>query len=208
MTRSFMLAVSGFALISAACSPADETAMDDVDGDETIVTENADGTVGEPGMTDTDAGPGGTSNLDAMRQDLIEDMENDAAAADDMADGVYADFGMDYAGLWGSEDQCARGLAWAFSASTITTPEGEVCSLTGLEEGETNVILDTSCTLEDGSTEDRQYTLALQDDGTMLVSGAADANVTRCVVVEDDLDTEGEDEAETETETETGDMPQ
>lgn len=208
MTRSFMLAVSGFALVSAACTPSDDVAMDDTDDEEVMLAEDdgdatspmddPDMDATEPGMMDTDAdaaGPGGASNMDALRQDLLNDMENDAATADDMPMGDTADFGMDYAGLWGTEAQCSQGLGWAFSASTITTPDGEVCSLTELNENADDVMLTASCTLEDGTIEEREYTLTLDGNGAMSVmTGETDETVTRCVSMEEEMDEETGDE--------------
>ena len=209
MTRSFMLAVSGFALVSAACTPSDDAAMDEAETDgmstaqemdsgATSPMDGADMDADQPASMDTDtttAGPGGADSMDALRQDLLNDMESDAAEAGAMDNEMSANFGMDYAGLWGTDDQCTRGLGWAFSASSVTTPDGEVCAVNGLEEGEGEVMLTTSCTLQDGTSEDRDYTLALQDDGSLsVVGGETDATVDRCMPMTD----ETEDETETE----------
>lgn len=203
MTRSFMLAVSGLALLNAACSPdEDEIVVAETEAGETVLAEDE----------DRDAVPEGAQPMDALREDLQEDdnpplneeavedalMEN--GTADTMPDGEIANFGMDYAGLWGSEAQCANGQAWAFSASSISTPEGEVCSVTNLEQGAGQVMITGECMAADGSSSgERTFTLALQDDQSLNIVDTTEVNVQRCTSFEapETEDTEGETDDET-----------
>lgn len=192
MTRSFMLAVSGFALVSAACTPADDADLDD------------DMDVAEAEM-DNGSVPDGAQSMESLRDDILEDdamdTANEDAMADEMTDGEMANFGMDYAGLWGTEAQCAEGRAWAFSASSITTPEGEVCSVETLNEGAGQVELTATCTSEDGTeTGQRMMTLALQDNGSLSVMDTAEVTVQRCGSFEDMSEPEMEDDMADETE--------
>ena len=173
MTRSFMLAVSGFALLSAACSPDNDADLyeTDTDGDTAVLTDDT--------VTGNDTG---NTSMDSLRDDLVDDSEtmNDDALADEVTDGDMANFGLDYAGLWGTQAQCEEGRTYAFSASTITTPDGQVCSVTGLEEGAGQVELTGECTGEDGVTSEHTYLLAMLDDGSLMISDTTEVMVARC----------------------------
>ena len=208
MTRSFMLAVSGFALLSAACSPSNDVVMDDDDTDLETADSRADdslamnsGTASGDPLAGEQPGDtmGGADSMDSLRNELVADEPmNDDAAADAMTDGNMANFGLDYAGLWGTEAQCTEGRTYAFSASTITTPDGDVCEVLDLEEGAGQVEMTGLCETENGAERDeRTWTLARQDDGSLSVMSTAEVTVARCSSFEDESSTTaGTDETE------------
>ncbi|MBI1233732.1 MAG: hypothetical protein GC208_04445 [Alphaproteobacteria bacterium] len=207
MTRSFMLAVSGFALVSAACSPGDDAAMDETETDDTALAQE----VRDESNPETEnrevTSPGGAQSMDSLRDELEGDavynegaveeelMEGEPAMGDDMSGVEHANFGLDYAGVWGTEAQCANARTWAISASSVTTPEGEVCSITNIEEGADQIEVTGNCRSADNtSTGERTMTLALQDGGSLSIMDTTDVSVQRC--------TSFEQPAETGTETE------
>ncbi|MCF8878385.1 hypothetical protein L5876_00975 [Hyphobacterium sp. SN044] len=207
MTRSFMLAVSGFALVSAACSPGDDVAMDETDTDETTLAQD----VRDESIPETEnrevTSPGGAQSMDSLRDELEGDevfnegaveeelMESDTPVGDDIYGSDRANFGLDYAGVWGTEAQCANAQTWAISASSVTTPEGEVCSITNIEEGAGQIEVTGDCrSADNASTGERTMTLALQDDGSLSIMDTTDVSVQRCTSFELPVETETETE--------------
>lgn len=205
MTRSFMLAVSGFALVSAACSPGDDIAMDETDADEATLAQS----IEDESNPDTEnrevTSPGGAQSMDSLREELegdtvfnegaVEDelMEGGTPTGDDIYGSDRANFGLDYAGVWGSEAQCASAQTWAISASSITTPEGEVCSLTDIEEGAGQIEVTGDCRSADNTSNgQRTITLALQDNGSLSIMDTTDVSVQRCTSFEAPMETETE----------------
>ncbi|MEN0651504.1 MULTISPECIES: hypothetical protein [Hyphobacterium] len=205
MTRSFMLAVSGFALVSAACSPGDDVTMDETDTDETTLAQD----VRDESIPETEnrevTSPGGAQSMDSLREELdsgtvynegaVEDelMQAGTPAGDAASGSEQANFGLDYAGVWGSEAQCASAQTWAISASSVTTPEGEVCTLTNIEEGAGQIEVTGDCRSADNtSTGQRTMTLALQDDGSLSIMDTTEVTVERCTSFEDPSDDDTE----------------
>ncbi|MEE2566034.1 hypothetical protein [Hyphobacterium marinum] len=212
MSRSFLLAVSGFALL-AACADPDDSAMRDSDeavldqssvgllednetlddgSAETDVTDDldsyqndmpgSDGELGDP-MADSDA-----MTDDAMTDDDGEPIiDNPDAEADVMADSRMSDFNTDFAGMWGTEQQCGgSGSTWAISESLISTPSNVVCTVTGIEEGAGQAVVTATCSGETADGEimedsEQTFTLAAQDDGTITVNHRTEETVERCM---------------------------
>lgn len=207
MTRSFMLAVSGFALVSAACTPGDDVAMNETDTDETMLAQGIEDDSNPETENREVTSPGGAQSMDSLRDELEGDtvynegaveeelMEGETAMGDDIYGSDRANFGLDYAGVWGTEAQCANAQTWAISASSVTTPEGEVCSITNIEEGAGQIEVTGNCHSADNtSTGERTMMLALQDDGSMSIMDTTDVSVQRCTSFEQPAETEMETE--------------
>lgn len=203
MSRSFLLAVSGFALLAACADPDDTDARygDEADLDNSTVgllddDENLDdGSADVDGYLDAETDV--TDDLDSYQTDIPgsendlgdDDMivDNPDAEADVMADSRISDFNTDFAGMWGTEQQCGgSGSTWAISETLISTPSNVVCSVTDIEEGAGQAVVTATCsgeTLDGEMMEDSEqtFTLAAQDDGTITINHRTEDTVERCM---------------------------
>tara|TARA_R110002096_G_scaffold77919_2_gene183781 strand:+ start:482 stop:1102 length:621 start_codon:yes stop_codon:yes gene_type:complete len=206
MSRSFLIAVSGFALL-AACTDNDDVdarTQDDaalersdnlLDDDEALQNDAAD----VDGYLDAETPV--TDDLDSYQTDipgsdetLSDDMtgddgsllDNEAAEDDVMADSRMSDFNTDFAGSWGSEQQCSSGSTWAISESLISTPTNIVCTVSSIDEGAGQAEVTAICTGEDADGEmmeesEQTFSLAAQDDGTITINHRAEETLQRCM---------------------------
>lgn len=207
MSRSFLMAVSGFAIL-AACSPQDD--VGEVNDDEFPAEneqaglladdENLDsGTASTDGYLDAETDVSsdlGDYDSDTLAGDLDDGMTDDGdgslignpdADADEMADSRMSDFNTDFAGMWGTSEQCSSsGSTWAISESLISTPSNTVCTVTNIEEGAGQAEITATCSGETADGEpmadsEQTFMLAAQDDGTITINHRTEETVERCM---------------------------
>lgn len=207
MSRSFLMAVSAFAIL-AACSPREDVVV--VDEDDDIAAETDSGLLADDENLDSstasvdgylDAETEVSSDLGDYESDMLADSLDDGmtddgegsltgnpdAAADEMADSHMSDFNTDFAGIWGTSAQCSdSGSTWAISETLISTPGDVVCTVTNIDEGAGQAEITATCSGEtaDGETmadSEQTFMLAAQDDGRITINHRTEETVERCL---------------------------